>query len=222
MTYSKTAMSKRIFISRELEITSPLYRLPNHQISGESLLEFETLDIQVVPDCDWIFFYSQQGVKHFSKQVSADQIKVAAFGPKTAQACKDAGLLVRFVGTGKADQTALALDLVAGGERVLFIRAKNSMRSVQKLAQQVEIFDLPVYDNIPRSNFEIARADILVFTSPLNARTYFSKYAKLAEQEIIAIGPTTAETLIELGMHKVRIPDSASEEAIAELIQIIS
>ncbi len=215
-------MSKRIFISRELEITSPLYQLPNSKISGESLLEFESLDIREVPWCDWIFFYSQQGVKHFSKQVSADEIKVAAFGPKTALACKNAGLFVRFVGTGKANHTAVALDLVAGGDRVLFIRAKNSMRSVQKLVQQVEILDLPVYDNIPRSNFEIARADILVFTSPLNAKTYFSKYAKLADQEIIAIGPTTAEALLELGMHEVHVPGSASEEAIVELIQKIS
>lgn len=218
--------SESIFISRQLTPNSPLNALKSQwKIVDYSLLQFETIHFQELPDSDWIFFYSQKGVVHFFDQVNTDDIagrKIAAFGAKTANALKDFEVPVHFIGTGYADQTAPAFLLLASGETIIFPRASNSRKSMQKsLGQKIEAIDLVVYDNIPKEKVVIPPCDILIFTSPLNAKTYFQHYPRLEAQKIIAIGKTTAGTINELGIRQIFIPDHPNEEALLKLVEEI-
>ncbi len=218
--------SDSIFISRELHSDSPFNTLRSRwNIVDCSLLQFETIHFGELPLSDWIFFYSQKGVFHFFDQTSKHDIvgrKIAAFGPKTAHALMEFEVSVHFIGTGYADQTAPAFLLLAKGESVIFPRAKTSRKSMQKsLGQTIEAIDLVVYDNKPKEGIMIKPCDILIFTSPLNAKTYFKYHQKLETQKVIAIGKTTATTINELGIRQVLVPDQPNEEALLKLVEQI-
>lgn len=218
--------SKSIFISRELTLNSPLNTLRSQwNLLDSSLLQFETIHFEALPDSEWIFFYSQKGVFHFFDQADRMDIvgrKIAAFGPKTAHALNDFDLSANFIGTGYADQTAPAFLLIAKGETVIFPRARTSRKSMQKaLGKKIIAIDLVVYDNIPKENVQIPLCDVLIFTSPLNAKTYFHYHQKQDTQKVIAIGKTTASTIKELGIDEVLIPDQPNEEALLKLVEEI-
>ena len=214
-----------VFISRVLSTSSPLKALSkNLTLIGKSLLAFTPVHFENVPESDWIFFYSQQGVRHFLNQVQPHTLmerRVAAFGPKTGQSLHDEGISVAFTGDGTAGETATAFSLVARGEKVLFARARHSRMSLQKLlSNTIEVLDLVVYDNEPLSTFTVPVCDVLIFTSPLNAITYFKHYELIDHQKVIAIGKTTRETLSKLGIRDVEIPDSPSEAAMVQLLKL--
>jgi uroporphyrinogen-III synthase len=212
-----------VFISRTLTISSPLLTLTEElNIVGKSLLSFSPVPIKKTTDFDWIFFYSQQGVIHFFNSATFEitNKKLAAFGRKTGQVLKDRGITVAFTGDGSAENTARAFALVATGDRVLFARAKHSRKSLQELlADTVEVKDLIVYDNKPVSTFEIPYCDVLIFTSPLNATTFFKFQPLHNKQKIIAIGKTTRNALRELGIADIEVPAEPSESAIAALLK---
>ena len=219
---------KRVFISRALE-GGPSFKnqleAAGFQIQALSLLDFSATPFEAPKATDWVFFYSKKALKYFWEGLSIPERtffqakKIAAFGEGTRFAIEQLDLAVHFVGTGSAVPTAEAFLEVAAGASVLFPRAENSRKSVQKLLSgKLEMLDLIVYKNVPRANFDVMRADFLVFTSPLNAQTYYSKYALEEEQVVLAIGTTTAKALKAEGVQKVMIPDYPSEEALAKLL----
>ena len=59
----------------------------------------------------------------------------------------------------------------------------------------------------------------MVFTSPLNAKAYFSKYSLESFQKVIAIGQTTAEALKALGINDPVVSELPSEESLSELVK---
>ncbi|MBK8506958.1 MAG: uroporphyrinogen-III synthase [Saprospiraceae bacterium] len=215
-------LRQKIFISRALNDDSPIRHLEDKfDIIGESLLTFEPIPFGKTPESEWIFFYSQQGVRHFyaSSQTQACESKVAAFGPKTALVLNEYGHIASFVGDGVAVNTAKGFAMLCKGERVLFVRAKNSRMSLQEeMDHHCEIIDLVVYDNAPRTALSLPRCDVLIFTSPLNAKSYFQIYPKSSDQKMIAIGSTTQEVMHEMGLKDVEIPLAPTEEAIATLL----
>ena len=83
----------------------------------------------------------------------------------------------------------------------------------------VQSFDLVVYDNISRTDFNLPTCDMLIFTSPLNAKTYFDKYKKAEGQVIFAIGSTTAATVEKLTGEPALIPENPSEAELAKLVE---
>jgi len=215
-------LKKRVFISRELREDSPLRSLDLRlEIVAESLLEFTPLPFSELPQVDWIFFYSQQGVRHFLDQWKpAISAKIAAFGPKTGALLTTKGLKVSFAGNGVAKNTTSAFAMLCHHEKVLFVRAKNSRKSLQdQLKGMCEINDLVVYDNRPRSNFTIPPCDLLIFTSPLNAQSYYQMYPVDAQQKVVAIGSTTKRALQSLGIQDVDVPDEPTEASIKQLLK---
>ncbi len=213
---------KRLFISRPLGAHSAFHRLSSHlDIFDLSLLSFETITVEQIPDCQWLFFYSQQGVIHFFKQAKATWFRdkrIASFGQKTAQLLSQHTALIHFIGNGRARDTAPALELIVRENMILFVRAKDSMRSVQ-MSTQLQAKELIVYDNRGLDDFSLPHCDILIFTSPLNAKTYFSKYKKEKGQTIFAIGESTASTLHALVGGEVIVPPNPSEGALLSLVQ---
>ena len=100
-----------------------------------------------------------------------------------------------------------------------FPQATNSLQTVQEHSKAYleEIANLIVYKNVPLSDFDVPKCDILVFTSPLNAKTYCEKYQIDKTQKIIAIGTTTAKALQSMNYHNVHLPFAADEVSLADI-----
>ncbi|NND07836.1 MAG: hypothetical protein HKN87_15775 [Saprospiraceae bacterium] len=215
-------MSKKLFISRNLHEKSPFWKLKDRvDIYDHSLLQFRSIPFAKIPESQWLFFYSQQGVVHFFRQLSDQQFtdrKLAAFGPKTADVLAEQVPTIHFIGNGSAKATASALQLVTNRQAILFIRARQSRRSVQRCLPKNTHPDLIVYDNRPKAKFDVPNCDFLIFTSPLNAKTYFDKYPEVEGQIIFAIGDTTAQTIQQLTKAKVWVPPNPSEESLVTLV----
>ena len=219
---------KKIFISRRIKKDSFFYRKikeAGDELFAKSLLDFRQVSFDEIPKTDWIFFYSQKGVHYFFKNINKKKIALpkeirwAGFGEMTAQVIERQGVRCDFAGTGNAETTAPKFFNKAKKQTVLFPRAKNSKRSVQKLLEgQLEMQDLIVYDNFPKKNIKIQDFDILIFTSPMNAEAFFQNNKIRKEQQFFAIGKTTANALKKMGVQKVTVPKNPSMEEIAKLL----
>lgn len=216
----------KVFISRKLEPNSgfkqKLSTLPL-EIEGFSLVEFKPHPFELPEAYDWLFFYSKTGVNHFFRQTHKflSSTKIAALGPGTAEAIeKIFGIVPDFVGNGIPEETSLLFAEKAAGQKVVFIRAEESRKSVQTILQnQVIATDVIAYKNSAKAQVDKIEADIMVFTSPLNAKAYFSKYSLESFQKVIAIGQTTAEALKALGINDLVVSELPSEESLSELVK---
>jgi uroporphyrinogen-III synthase len=186
------------------------------------LIKFFPIPVGDFPPVDWIFFYSQTAARFFFKQFSpkkVEDIRLASIGGATSEVITLICRLPDFNGNGDPAESAENFLQVAKGQRVLFPQANNSRQSIQNmLGDQITGINLVVYDNQPRTDFELPFFDCLVFTSPMNAQAYCSKKSLQDRQKIIAIGNTTARALYNLGAARVIIADMASEESLAKAV----
>lgn len=219
------SMKQSVFISRHLPPGSFFYKIliaNNLDVCGHSLISFSPVPFEVPETSDWLFFYSQHGVRFFYENLPGGVLppaKIAAIGPATAEAVRGGGHAVHFVGDGDPETTAEAFLKMAAGQRVLFPQAVNSRRSIQKiLGKKITGLDLVVYQNLPKENLDLPDFDVLVFTSPLNAQAYFSAKKRKSGQRVIAIGKTTAGALWKMGVHEVEVADEASEAGLAAAV----
>ena len=218
-------MQKNVFISRDLSPDSIFQKMLNTrglEVSGQSLIEFSAVPFELPEKADWLFFYSQNGVRFFFENAQAGilpKAKTAAIGPATAEVVRAYSRQVDFVGDGASKTTAAAFLKMAAGQRVVFPRAANSRRSIQKvLGEKIAAIDLVVYQNLPKKKVELPGFDVLVFTSPMNAQAYFSEKKWREGQRVIAIGRTTEKALHELGIKKVEVADEPSERGLAIVV----
>jgi len=214
-----------IYISRDLPADSPLVQQLEAKgdiVYAESLIEFDFVPFNYFPYCEWIFFYSPRCVQYFFEMANANRYKNSRFavmGPGTARAMIERDIIPDFIGNGNPEQTAESFADEAYEQRVLFPQAENSRKSIEKLiSDQVEVIDMVVYLNLPKKEFSIPPSDILIFTSPLNAQTYFDKYTLQDSQKVLAIGKTTADSLRNLSIFKVYIALSPTAKGILEQI----
>jgi uroporphyrinogen-III synthase len=213
-----------VFISRYLgpdsvfrsRLTAAGYRL-----TGRSLIEFEAVPFRDVPSTDWIFFYSRRAVTFFFDQLAGPlkEVRLATFGAGTAEALRSYGYRPDFTGSGKPETVARDFLPHARGQRVLFPRARQSRQSVQRaLGDAVVAIDLVVYDNRPSREVPSRDFDVLVFTSPMNARAYFQQRERRPGQRVIAIGRTTAAALQQLQIKELEVALEPSEEGMAKAV----
>jgi uroporphyrinogen-III synthase len=210
-----------IFISRDLSSNSVFRQMLKNKASliDLSLIEFKPILFDRIPSSDWLFFYSKNGIKHALSKLNIldDLAPIAVIGQASADFLKaNYNIEAQFVGTGHPRETAAQFLSVAKDQKVVFVQAKNSKQSVQNILQkQVKSIDLLVYDNCPKTDFDLPEANILVFTSPLNVAAYFSKYAYQQDQTIISIGQTTARALEKHGIDEIIIAKEPNEKALA-------
>jgi uroporphyrinogen-III synthase len=221
---------KTVFISRDLTEDSIFVKnLQSYgvKITGFSLLEFSTVPFETIPLADWYFFYSQNGVKFFfdgchqlPTYPDFSNIRFATIGESTAKALLNKGFQVDFIGSGEPFSTATAFLKVATDDTVLFIQAKKSRQSVEKiLIDKIKYHSLVVYKNEQQEhNYFMADTDLLIFTSPLNAEAYLKRHYIQPHQKIVAIGESTAATLRRLGWFEIIVSAQPSENALAKCV----
>lgn len=207
---------KKIFISRKLSSDSSFFKLDNCHIVDQSLLEFHPVDFEL-PECEWLFFYSQNGVNFFlEKQNIPSDLKIGTIGKKTAKILSNAGYNVDFIGSGDPESTAQNYKAVKG--KTCYIRAKNSANSIKNLIAHPQDIDLIVYNNqcseqIPKDDF-----GILIFTSTRNAQAFFNR--RIYQNEtVIAIGKPTQSFLSSIGIPSI-IPQEPTMESVFDLVEI--
>ncbi|HKK75308.1 MAG TPA: uroporphyrinogen-III synthase [Saprospiraceae bacterium] len=217
-------MDKTLFISRSLASDSPVRAFAQkHQLElrAESLIEFTPVQFGTPPPADWLFFYSKKGVQYFMRTLRDRGQKlntpVAVLGLGTLNALKEFGKSADFAGNGRPEEVAAAFKKIAAGQRVLFVRAQQSRRSIQKLLEgEVIVEDLIAYANEIRLPQRDVRGDYLLLTSPMNAEAYAQKCELNAAEIIVAIGQTTAAKLKVLGADQVEVAARPDEAAMLE------
>lgn len=192
--------TKRIFLSRALSENSPFIQLSEYgyEIIAKSLIEFKQIDFTEHPKTDWIFFYSKRGVEYYFNQKKLDKsIEYAVMGPGTASAFyRMTGMSPKFTGQGNPKIISETFKQFESGKSILFVKAEDSKDSVQELiGATMSILELVVYENKKKTNLNIQKCDILVFTSPKNFEAYIACH-ELTDEKVIAIGQTTS-TFIE-------------------------
>lgn len=219
----------KVFITRAQSMDSPFYKTlstKGYQVDGASLVDVVGVDFeaQSLPKHDWLFFYSANGVKYFHASQPSTNAHVGVVGKASAKAVEQYfGKTPSFIGEGTPNEIAIAFAEILKDDSVLFARAERSEQSVQKhLHLHERIFDLIVYQNkllIPKERIE---ADVLVFTSPMNAEAYLQSLESAGSipesTKIVAIGQTTAAALNAFGFSCHFISERPDEESLAEAV----
>jgi uroporphyrinogen-III synthase len=217
---------KKVFITRDLK-EADFFKTALEEVGfsvfGQSLIAFSKIDFGIIPDCDWLFFYSKNGVKYFFENIDNQWVinkKIGTIGASTSDfLMQNFGLKADFVGTGEPLQTAKNFLQIAANQTVIFPRAKQSKQSIQQeLGNAIIAKDLVVYENQPLSDFDAIEADILVFTSPMNVEAYFNKMVLKPNQKIVSIGNTTAKALESLDIEGFFIAETPSEKGLVKAV----
>lgn len=216
---------KTVFITRNLGADSPFRRSLEKagcRVVGESLVQLAGIRYPGVPSCDWIFFSGKSAIRYFLSDDPKlpENVKIAVMGRGSQLALKKYGLAADFVGSG--NDAARIGRTFAGSvrqERVLFVSALDSPLTIQRsLPFTCSWKNLYVYKNEPKKDFTVPRADILVFTSPYNVETYFSRYRLQEGQQVVAIGTTTMDELLRHGIKNVHLPKDFYERRLLDSV----
>ncbi|MBK8700227.1 MAG: uroporphyrinogen-III synthase [Saprospiraceae bacterium] len=193
----------KIFITRTLSQDSLLKSLlpPGHQLFGESLIKISTLPLLTIPRSDWIFFYSKTGIERFFSQLPDNEIhnissrKFGVMG-NGSDTClmKHIHKSADFIAGGNLEESVERFHQETIQQEVLFVKAKNS-RSTFEQEENVLHKPLVIYENSPKSSISPIEADVVIFTSPMNVKAFFSSNEHDSGTTYIAIGSTTAEAL---------------------------
>lgn len=193
---------KTVFITREIKKDDFLFRglIGNgYRAVFTSLIETRRIPYRSFPKTDWIFFTSKHGVHNFfGQKPKLSRQKLAAISPATADELQRLGYRVDFTGaSGNTQETALQFRKHIGSSTVLFPQASEGLRTVQKKLSASKVFEIPVYQTMlrPRLSDRTSRADIIVFTSPSNVRSYLVKHTLKKSQQIISMGAATSSEL---------------------------
>lgn len=197
----------------------------NCTVEGQSLVAFNAQPFPSYPETEWIFFYSAKAAAYFQDglqqlgQAWPVNTKIAAMGAGTAQWLQDHKIKVQFVGTGVPEEACQQFLDQSIGKSVLFPQALHSKKSIEKLAgNQIQAFPLIVYQNRMKEDFDLIPADVLTFTSPLNAQAYYKRYPESNQQAIVAIGHTTRLALEAMGQKVMEVAKAPYESSLAEAV----
>jgi uroporphyrinogen-III synthase len=218
-----------VFISRSLpensQFREKLVTFGSIIIQDEPLIDLTPIPFSAIEPCDWIFFSSKNAVSFFLKQIKSLAIKIpttvkwGAIGLATAKELLNYQITADFSGNGNPEVVGISFSTLVTGKKVLFPSAKNSRESIQQFIKNEasEIINLSIYDNSPKSDFDIAPSDIYVFTSPLNVIAFSKKY-NLSDKNCLGIGGTTAEQLRSSGALSILTSPFSTEESMAQTI----
>ena len=226
MTIADVSFDKKsIFISRKLTPISPILIKLNsmgYEVITESLIKISQIRFTHTPATQWIFFSSRNAIKYFFAQNPevTDTVKYAVMSSVSAEYLSEFSKKADFIGEG-VDVTQIAKDFAEfiKDDTVLFPQAIDSLQTIQKQLSFTNIcHNLFVYKTSPRIDFEIPPVELLAFTSPSNAKTYFEKYKLLKGQKVVAIGSTTFNQLKNYGIKTIGLPASFDEAGLLHAI----
>lgn len=213
----------RVFVSRSLTDESPLRKWlveKGHSLTAFSLLRFRSLPFALPPPVDWTFFYSPRAANFYLDGLSGQRPggRFAAIGPGTARTLRASGWPCHFTGRGEPEEVARQFLGLSRGQTVLFPRAEQSRRSIERyLGDEVVAIDRVVYSNEIDESKLPPEAEIVILTSPLNVQAYCQRYPSLLNTRYYAIGPSTAMALAQRGV-SAPFPTTPGEVELVDLL----
>ncbi|RQD72773.1 MAG: uroporphyrinogen-III C-methyltransferase [Candidatus Syntrophonatronum acetioxidans] len=213
---------QKSFQEKILELGGEAISLPTVEISPPE--DFKPLDnaLDRVGDFSWIVFTSINGVKFFFERMeSLDKdirelggVKMAAIGPKTAEAVEKKGIKIAFQPEEyRAEAVAQGLlEFTSPGEEILLPRADIARPHLAQALKErgVKVQEVVTYHNrVPRGKLDMdleevftgQKKPVVTFSSSSTVRNFFKvvgeeKGKELLKNSIIAsIGPITSETI---------------------------
>lgn len=234
---------RRILVARPRQEGSSLIRRLEALGAQADLLP--TLERQALPfawppaePCDWLIFTSAAGADYFFQGLNQAGLdgrslsgkRLAAVGPKTAEALKKQGLLADFVPREYSGQ-ALARQMLQEGllnrqSRVLLPRAEQAAPGLTETLDQAGVSwrALPVYRSLPcppEGKINPAKYEAVLLTSASGAEAFAACCPpETAFEQIpaLCIGRQTGAKARELGMNPVLSPQAAIDSMIETLI----
>lgn len=174
---------------------------------------------------DWVIFTSVNGVHFFFKRlrelgtdIRRMKAKLAAVGPKTADALAEKGLVANVLpGEFRAEGLLDSLqDQLLPGEKVLLPRADIARETLPRMLREkgLEVTEADTYETVIDAEnaaetielFKERAISIVTFTSSSTVKNFVQALAQENLQELLAgvtiacIGPQTADTAKELGL----------------------
>ncbi|MGD9147744.1 MAG: uroporphyrinogen-III synthase, partial [Anaerolineae bacterium] len=198
--------------------------------------------IAEVSSYDWIIFTSVNGVGHFWEQLTGARldaralhgVKLAAIGPATAARLEECGLRADYIPDEYvAEAVAAGLGNVRG-QRILLPRADIARPTLADLLRQggATIVEVAAYRTLrPRVDADelrrlLARVTVATFTSSSTVRNLATMAQDagleltraLAQATIACIGPITAATARELGLHVDVVAEAYTIDGLVEAL----
>jgi len=214
----------KILISRELAADSVFLRYASQAgatVLAQSFITLTPVAFEIVQEAQWLFFSSKNAVRFFfDGGGKVGNHKLGAVGKSTAAALHERGWPCNFVGDARdTTQVATTFRGVVGNDQVIFPISSQSLRTVQGALPRAQVQDVEVYQTelAPPVGLE-NDADVLVFTSPSNVRSFFSVQGAQPGQQIVAIGRATAAELARHGQQQYHLPTEPTEQALLALI----
>lgn len=178
----------------------------------------------VLAECTWIAFTSRNGLVAFNRdmvdRIRARGVRIAAVGNSTAKALRELGMTVDLVSktsTGNGLLTEIS-SVLNRSDVVLHPTAAGCRDSLAELASVCDYHPVIVYRNeriAIDGDVVLSDYDAVVFTCASSALRTLE--VATGKTRMLAIGPTTAATLMEHGCENVTVASDASLESLVEL-----
>ncbi len=199
-------------------------------------------EIDRLAEYAWLVFTSQNGVDAFFDRLNslnADaryiaHTKVAALGAKTAERLRENGIRANLVPPAYiSEEVARSLiEATREGERILIYRAQEARDVLPEMLEDagrvptVVAAYKTIFDVDPDFAGKVARADILTFTSASTVRGFVellggdvAAIAATRGKLIACIGPITAETAENSGLHVDVVADVYTTEGLLDALE---
>ncbi len=213
-----------IFISRDIS-QKPDWVVQlekeGHDIIGTSCITTAAVPISTIPTCDWIFFSSSEGVRHFLSQKIPTQQKIAAMGKGTADTLLQFQVKSDFIGSS-SDPKLVAAEfqkVLGSGDQVLFPQSLQTRNSIAPHLSDCHVMRIPTYETTP-IDVKHVNADIYVFSSPSNVQSYLDQHPVIEGKKYIAFGPSTAEALKQYNIDQIIVLQNVSSIELYNTIKL--
>jgi uroporphyrinogen-III synthase len=202
----------RILLARPRERSEPLagrLRALGHQVVTVPLIEIESLgdDEVAVAGYDWLIVTSPAGAAELGRRMRGRPARIAAIGPATALALREAGLEPDLV-PRRSTQEGLLEELPRPAGRVLFAGAEGARRL---LVDELGADFRALYRTRPLVPPTLPQADLAVVASASEARALAAVAPQLA---VVSIGPQTSAAARAAGLEVLEEADTHDLEGL--------
>jgi uroporphyrinogen-III synthase len=144
-----------------------------------------------------------------------ENTRIGVLGSGTLKALEAQARKADFVPGSSDPEEAITefCELLKPSETVLIPRSEISLQRFKRFLSAAQLIDFTFYSNTPAPPENQFLGDVLIFTSPSNARAYFSKFDLLTHQRVVAIGQSTFDALQQRKTKSLYLSDAPTEEA---------
>jgi uroporphyrinogen-III synthase len=208
----------RVVVTRAAAQAEPLAgRLAalGHEVVRCPLIRIEPLGDDAIDPTpyDWVVVTSPNGAVELARRLAAEPTHVAAIGPSTATALRDAGVRVDLV-PAVATQEGLLAELPPGR---LLLAAAEGARTL--LVDERGADFVPLYRTVELRPETPPAGDLVLLASPSAARAFAATGARIPA---VAIGPHTARAARRLGLDLRGVAESHDVEGLLDVVRSLA